>query len=532
LEYKVGDLLYETYRVVDVIKTGGFGVVYVCCFDNEWHAREPPKFLFVLKSFKDEFFKEEDVVEDFYHEAEVWIRVGLHPNIVTAFNVLPIGEKPHILMEFVDGGNLADWIRDRVIDVRMFSDLSLQFCKGMIYANSKDFGEGKRGIVHRDLKPTNILLTKEGLLKITDFGLVKALGAPTAERITGTPEYMSPEQFETMDVDTRSDIYSFGVVLYEMFTGKGPFPEPYDPELRWRHYKHYHQNVSPEFPALGKTMVEMLTEKSTESQTIITKLKDVILRCLEKSPEDRYETFNELEKELKEIREDHPWTLRRVFPYKEISIGDLSSDTRKELLLHLGASLMMLGKDREAIQHFDKVLEIDPRDVSAWIRKGAALAGLGRPEEALKHVERAIQLDPRNAYAWGLKGDFLGRLGRYEEALKCFDRAIDLDPKNAFSLWLGKGDCLSRLGRCQEALRCIEKAIDLGPREPIVWEIKGNALERLGRHEEALTCYDRAIQLNPRSARAWDSKGDCLSRLGRFDEALKCYERARELRNQ
>jgi len=219
MEYKVGDVIIRFYKVKDV-KRGGFGIVYLC------YTRGGQ--MFAVKSFQDKYFYREDkiadkVVEDFYREDETWVKLEKHRNIVRVHFVYGIAGKPHIFMEYVDGGNLRDWIRDRRLDLARSLDFAIQFCNGMIYANGKDLGEGKRGIVHRDIKPENIMLTKEGVLKIADFGLVKALGAPTAERPIGTPEYMSPEQFETMDVDTRADIYSLGVVLYEMLSGRPPF---------------------------------------------------------------------------------------------------------------------------------------------------------------------------------------------------------------------------------------------------------------------------------------------------------------------
>lgn len=273
----------DAFKVAEVIKGGGFGIVYICEVISEPCARV------AIKSFKDKYFEREEVIEDFYHEAEVWVKLGEHRNIVRAHLVVSIAGKPHIVLEYVNGGSLRDQLVGRRLSIHETLKFGTQFCHGIIYANSKDLGEGKRGVVHRDIKPANIMLTKEGLLKITDFGLVKALGAPRAERPAGTPEYMSPEQFRTMDVDQRSDIYSFGVALYEMLTSRLPFYIQTEDNIeRWYYCEHHHQEELPKPPS----QIDSSTSPALER---------VVLKCLKKSPKDRYQSFEELEKEFKQI---------------------------------------------------------------------------------------------------------------------------------------------------------------------------------------------------------------------------------------
>ena len=320
MEFKIGDVLLDRFKVMDIRK-GNFGIVYICEVDPKpwpWYdmhrqskATESAGIICAaVKSFQDKYFDKEEVIKDFYHEAEIWVKLGYHTNIVRADIVMFIAGKPHIFLEYVDGGSLRDWIN--MYEKRLYPDaasavrawlntlsFAIQFCDGMIYTNNKDLGEGKKGIVHRDIKPENIMLTKDDapILKITDFGLVKALGVPSAERPAGTPEYMSPEQFVTMDVDQCSDIYSFGVVLYEMFFGRRPFPEPENPGLRWEHYRRCHCDMLPVFPT---------SRKSIDSRFLrfMQRLEQVVSKCLRKNPEDRCQSFEELENEFKEICQD------------------------------------------------------------------------------------------------------------------------------------------------------------------------------------------------------------------------------------
>ena len=228
----------------------------------------------------------ESVMRRFIKEAETWVNLGLHPNIASCHYVRMMGGIPRIFIEYVDGGSLKDWIiglegyshkapplfpylppdnkvvrekrreKERIMKRHLSAgpslfpmskeilrtigenlDLAIQICRGMQYVHEE-------GVIHRDLKPANCLITKDGTIKVTDFGIAK-IGddidsisslemIQTGEEsisITGssfgTPEYMSPEQFvDAKRVGRGSDIYSFGVMLYEMVCGKKPFVMP------------------------------------------------------------------------------------------------------------------------------------------------------------------------------------------------------------------------------------------------------------------------------------------------------------------
>ena len=166
------------------------------------------------------------------------LRLGKHDNIILAFMVIEVGAKPYLVMEYADSGDLHSWIEKGRLNVPLAVNFAMQFCEGMKHAVRTE------GIVHRDIKPANVLIHDNRILKIADFGLAKAfapdvagLNADTYPGIDkslsvaggGTLSYMSPEQFESLSrADTRSDIFSFGAMLYEMLTSHRLFTA--DPE--------------------------------------------------------------------------------------------------------------------------------------------------------------------------------------------------------------------------------------------------------------------------------------------------------------
>ncbi|MCJ7507760.1 MAG: serine/threonine protein kinase, partial [candidate division Zixibacteria bacterium] len=156
--------------------------------------------------------------ERFIHEAKSASSLN-HPNITTIHEIDEFEGQMFIVMEYCEGKTLKEVIEKETLSLKKVLGIAIQVCEGLAMAHKKD-------IVHRDIKPDNIMLTKEGQVKITDFGLAKLKGATklTQTRSTlGTAAYMSPEQASGEEVDCRSDIFSFGVVLYELLTKQLPF---------------------------------------------------------------------------------------------------------------------------------------------------------------------------------------------------------------------------------------------------------------------------------------------------------------------
>ena len=503
-QWNVGDRIENRWEIHKILR-GGMGIVYVV-YDHEW--REP----FAVKTFQDEVFARNPGTADrFALEARSWVNLDAHQNVVQARSVDKIRGKPFLFLEYVSGGDLGGWIGTPRLtqDLPQVLRFAIQFCDGMSHALSKGIQ------AHRDIKPQNCLVTQDNILKVTDFGLAKVFddtaasqGAPTSTwvggqaihlsmsgKAAGTCTHMAPEQFEdAKHVDLRADIYSFGVMLFQMVAGKIPFVGQ-----TWDEFARLHRTSPPPPLASG-----------------LASLDAIVRKCLSKAPAERYATFGTLRGELASI---YQITTGQLAP-----VPVLERELRAAELINKGNSLWRLGRFEEALASHDTALALIPDSPHAWANKGVSLSDLGRFEEAMACNDRALELSPRHAGAWFNKGNVLAKLGRPQESLPCYDRALDIDAQHAIA-WHNKGVALGRLGRLDAAIACQDRALAINPECEGAWSGRGTALADLGRHEEALACYDRAIAINPEDWEAWSNKGTVLGRTERHREALPCFDR-------
>ncbi|NLK93799.1 MAG: Stk1 family PASTA domain-containing Ser/Thr kinase [Clostridiales bacterium] len=271
----IGELLGNRYEILEKIGEGGMSTVYKarCNKLNRYVA---------VKILKNEFADNEDVVKKFKIEATA-IATLSDNNIV---NVLDVGSQDkinYIVMEFVKGKTLKEVIKQYgSLNYETTLSVGIQIARALECAH-------KNGIIHRDVKPQNILVTEEGLVKVTDFGIAKSSSSATLTTTTtimGSAHYFSPEQAKGSVVDVRTDLYSFGVVLYEMATGKLPF-----------------EGDSPVTIALKHIQEEVVPPKSINSK-IPDSLNDLIMKAMAKEPDKRYQTAKEMLGDLQKIKDN------------------------------------------------------------------------------------------------------------------------------------------------------------------------------------------------------------------------------------
>ncbi len=268
-----GSLLAGKYRIIEPIGKGGMGVVYKA-EDIKLERTVALKFL------PAELTEDPEARERFVREAKAAAALS-HPHICTVYEIGEDKNQYFIAMECIGGQSLKDKMLKGPLDQAGAIDIGIQVAEGLEEAH-------KKGIVHRDIKPGNIMVTEKGQAKVMDFGLAKVFGASliTKEAKTmGTVAYMSPEQAQGKSVDHRTDIWSLGVVLYEMLTGQLPFKGEYEQSVMY---------------AIVNKDVEPLTKVRAD---IPKELENVVLTSLAKNPADRYHSMDELLEDLKAMAE-------------------------------------------------------------------------------------------------------------------------------------------------------------------------------------------------------------------------------------
>lgn len=279
------------YQIVSEVGKGAMGTVYKAI--DPLIERTVAIKAINLDLSKDELASFE---ERFYREAKSAGQLS-HPNIVTIYDIGETDNVAYIAMEFLEGQSLRELLDSgAVLAIDRISRIAAQVAEGLAYAQ-------KHGIVHRDIKPANIVITRSGVVKITDFGIAHMPSASRTQAgmVLGSPKYMSPEQVVGKTVDGRSDIFSLGVMLYEMLTGQSPFAGDNISTIMYRIL-----NETPLNPSIVNARIPLAFD------TIITK-------ALAKRPEDRYQTAKEMARDLKNYPSLNAGALvRQIYPKNDL----------------------------------------------------------------------------------------------------------------------------------------------------------------------------------------------------------------------
>jgi tetratricopeptide (TPR) repeat protein len=537
---------YEIHHILGGPGKSGMGIVYIC-YDHE--LNEPV----AIKTFQEKFLRDRASIDRFKWEAETWVRLEKHYNIVQAKYVDEIEGKPCIFLEYIVGdeqygADLSSWIylgglhRNGKPDIPLILNFAIQFCHGMIHAEKK-FQEIKKPFVHRDIKPQNIMVTRDRVVKVTDFGLVKVyaemegdipeitvgegvhkmLSLSKSGAICGTVPYMSPEQCRgEKEIDIRSDVYAFGCTLYEMLTQKYVFAGD---------FIYHHLKTIPRSPAVHKG------------------LDGVVMKCLEKRPEHRYRDFSELEKALssiyldltgEEVKEPEATALEAwELSDKGLSLAHLRlhqeaiTCCREALKINsnhvrahnnLGIAYSAQGKLDEAVREYREALRIDPNYADAHINLGNAYCDQGKLDEAVREYREALRINPNYDYAHRNLGNAYEAQGKLDEAVREYREALRINP-NDTEAHTNLGNAYCDQGKLDEAVKEYREALRINLNDDYAHLNLGIAYGAQGKLDEAVREYREALRINPNYDATHLNLGNAYEAQGKLDEAIECYQR-------
>jgi serine/threonine protein kinase/Tfp pilus assembly protein PilF len=523
------------------------GIIYVC-YDHESKASEVK----ALKTIQDKYLQYPGAVNRFKREAETWVRLGKHPNIVQASIVLEIDRQPYIFLEYVPGykqygADLTGWVYSGRLQISekpnipLILNFAIQFCHGMTHAQKK-FEEMGKLFVHRDIKPSNILVTENGIVKVTDFGLAKTLveagqdipvtmhsvgpyskiSISRSGEVVGTLPYMSPEQCRgEQDLDHRSDIYSFGCVLYEMATRRFVFNVKTPQDFIYHHIK---------------TM-----PKPTNAHR---ELDRVIMKCLEKKLKHRYQNFEELARHLSEIY--YHSTEKAVKPPNEMSLDNVE-------LCHKGISLAVLGFPQEASVCFQQVLGTAPKVGFVHGFLGRTYIAQGKLDAATIEFEEALKDDPMDATAHFELGNIHYKRKEFDKAITEFKIALSISPNDAGThvnlglvyfdqekLDMAEAQYKEALkidknmveahtdlayvyllqNKLNDAVAEYKQALQISPNDGALHNSLGFAYHVQGNHSDSIAAYRKSLSIDPNNATTHLNLARVYDETGRLDETV------------
>lgn len=453
--WNIGDVVDEKYEVREIIGRGGMGIVYKVRH-REWNID------LAVKMPLSGMLTNELVKARFIREAQTWVDLRLHPNIVQCWYVRELDGVPCVFMDYLDGGSLRDWIRQGIVkpgEWEKILDIIIQACDGLGYAH--DHGVE----AHRDVKPGNFLMSTQGEVRVTDFGIVKYKGIPDfdyddfnvtfsqrfheAATLTitgtdlGTPEYSAPEQWgQAKHADARSDIYALGGIFFELCCGRRAFDDKF-------------QRVPPE-TLIGRHLFAPIPDIRTINHTVPDPIAELIIQCLAKEPEQRPGT-------MAELRERLVWVYQEVVGKTYWRKIPQAAELRSDALNNRAVSLLDLSSKEEALSTFQEALQLDAHHPESLYN----MSLLEWRDDTISDVEVVRRLREAKQTSWRA-GLYLGFIhlerAAADQAEQEFLEALRHNPPSESGLiWRALGDARMAQEHFFEAETAYQKALKYMP---------------------------------------------------------------------
>ncbi len=554
-ELTTGSLFAGRYEVIEELGKGGMGKVYKV-LDTKIKEKV------ALKLLKPEIAADEKTIERFSNELKFARKIA-HRHVCRMFDLGEDKDTYYITMEYVPGEDLKSTMsRVGQLSVGKTLYVARQICEGLSEAH-------RLGVVHRDLKPQNIMIDREGNARIMDFGIarsLKAKGLTEAGVMIGTPEYMSPEQVDGKEADQRSDIYAFGIILYEMLTGQTPF-----------------QGDTP-FSVALKQKVQAPQDPRKINPQIPEDLSRLILKCLEKEKDKRYQSAEQVLSDIGHIEKGIPTTervipARKTFTSKEITVKFSLRKLFVPALIFAAIILMAMiiwqvvakgegarrsiavitFKNQTGDKAFDYLQEAIPNllitsleqsrrfRVTTWERLNDILRQIGKEKEAVIDENLGFELCRKE----GIEAIVVGSYIKAGEMFATDVKVLDVETRQILNTASSKGEGVASILKNQvdELSRTISKgkglsALRVEKAPPKITDVTTNSMEAYnyflrGREDykkfyyaDAKKFLQKAVEPDPTFAVAYLYLGRSCESLYESKAGEEAYKKAKMYSNK